>query len=61
MHPLKKVSKLLFFQARQVKRCTNQKDECLSFEILRKEANATSIEKPRLYIKIQSKSQITND
>ena len=28
----------------------NQKDECLSFEILRKEANATSVENARIIV-----------
>ena len=39
----------LYSQARQVKRCMNRQDECLSFETIRKEAGAEA-DSPRLIV-----------
>lgn len=37
-------------EARQVKKCMNQRDDCLSYEILKQEANATLDDSPRIIV-----------
>ena len=40
----------IHLKARQVKKCMNEKDDCLSYEILKREAAATLDDSPRMIV-----------
>jgi len=41
---------IITFKARQLKKCMNEKEECLSYEILKREADATLDDSPRIIV-----------